>query len=132
MTDKEQARVFGMNLSYYVAKRKRETGMSQKDIAAAIGIAPQTFNNWCNGKVFPPLSRVQIVADYFGIGKTDLIEDRGEPKEYYLDDESREMAEFLKNNRDYRVLFDAMRTVRPTDIQSVIDFIDKANGGGNN
>jgi transcriptional regulator with XRE-family HTH domain len=128
MTDKEQARIFGTNLSYYVAKRKRETGMSQKDMAVAMGISPQTFNSWCLGKVFPPLSRVQIAADYFGIGKTDLIEDHGDLQEFYLDDESREMAEFLKNNKDYRVLFDAMRTVRPTDIQKVKDFIDEQNG----
>jgi transcriptional regulator with XRE-family HTH domain len=128
MTDKEQARIFGTNLSYYVAKRKRETGMSQKDMAVAMGISPQTFNSWCLGKVFPPLSRVQIAADYFGIGKTDLIEDHGDQQELYLDDESREMAEFLKNNKDYRVLFDAMRTVRPTDIQKVKDFIDEQNG----
>jgi transcriptional regulator with XRE-family HTH domain len=128
MTDKEQARIFGTNLSYYVAKRKRETGMSQKDMAVAMGISPQTFNSWCLGKVFPPLSRVQIAADYFGIGKTDLIEGHGDLQEFYLDDESREMAEFLKNNKDYRVLFDAMRTVRPTDIQKVKDFIDEQNG----
>lgn len=128
MTDKEQARVFGRNLSYYVAKRKRETGMSQKDMAVAMGISPQTFNAWCLGKVFPPLSRVQIAADYFGVGKTDLIDDHGDPQEFYLDDESREMAEFLKNNKDYRVLFDAMRTVRPTDIQKVKEFIEQQNG----
>ena len=48
--------------------------------------------------------------------------------EFYLDDESREMAEFLKNNKDYRVLFDAMRNVRPSDIQKVKDFIDEQNG----
>jgi hypothetical protein len=38
------------------------------------------------------------------------------------------MAEFFKNNKDYKVLFDAIRTVRPSDIQKVKDFIDEQNG----
>ena len=132
MTEKEQVEIFARNLTYWVAKRKRETGQSQKEIAVAMGFLPTTFNTWCNGKAMPGMGKVQAISDYFGIKKSDLLDDHGDHQEYYIDDESREMAEFLKNNRDYRVLFDAMRTVRPTDIQSVIDFIDKANGGGNN
>ena len=128
MTDEMQKKIFGNNLSYYVDKRRRTTGQGQKDIAADLGIASSTFNNWCNGKSMAPVSKVQQLADYFGIKKSDLLDEHTESGHYYIDEESRQMAEFLANNKDYRVLFDAMRNVRPSDIQKVIDFIE-TNGG---
>ena len=128
MTDQEQKNIFGRNLTYFVSRRRRETGQTQKDIAIAMGFSPTTFNTWCTGGAMPSVGKIQKIADFFGVGKSDLVDDKGDPNEFYLDDESREMAEFLKNNKDYRVLFDAMRNVRPSDIQKVKDFIDEQNG----
>lgn len=72
MTDSEQRRIFSKNINRYIA----ESGRMQKDIAKDLGYAPTTFNNWCVGKVLPSLGKVQRIADYFGIGKTDLLDDK--------------------------------------------------------
>ena len=47
---------------------------------------------------------------------------------YYDNDETRELADFLKNNPEYRVLFDAARKVKPEDIGFVKDLIDRMKG----
>ena len=44
---------------------------------------------------------------------------------YYYNDEAREMAEFLDNNSEYRVLFDAVRKVKKEDIQLVQQLIER-------
>ena len=44
---------------------------------------------------------------------------------YYLDDDARDMAQFLYENPDYKVLFDASRKVKKEDIEFVKEMIDR-------
>lgn len=50
--------------------------MQQKDVAKALGFNPTTFNTWCVGKIIPSASKIQKIADYFKIGKSDLLDDK--------------------------------------------------------
>ena len=54
---------------------------------------------------------------------------RGEDKEneevYYINDDAREMAQFMFENPEYKILFDASRKVKKEDIQFVKDMIDR-------
>ena len=63
---------FARNLSYYVDKHGRE----QKEIAEIVGVAPSTFNAWIKGKKYPRMDKIELLANYFGILKSDLIEER--------------------------------------------------------
>lgn len=70
MNDEIQKKIFSQNLNYYIL----ESGKTQKEIAAQIGVSPQTFNTWCQGIAIPRMGKVQMLADYFHINKSDLIE----------------------------------------------------------
>lgn len=72
MTEEEQRRIFSKNLNYYISN----SGKQQKEIAVDLGISPTTFNTWCVGKIMPRMGKVQAIADYFNIGKSDLIDDK--------------------------------------------------------
>lgn len=72
MTDDTQKKIFSANLNRYIKK----SGKTQKQISKDLGINPQTVNSWCRGIALPRMGKVQMLADYFGISKTDLIEDR--------------------------------------------------------
>lgn len=72
MTDDEQKRIFSQNLNRYINASQK----TQREIAQAIGISPQTFNTWCQGIAIPRMGKVQKLADYFHIGKSDLIDDK--------------------------------------------------------
>lgn len=74
-----------------------------------------------------PEDRLRKVADYLGV-TAEFLATGEETERYYTDDEAREMIEFLKNNKDYKVLFDSLRTIRPSDIDSVKEFIEQQNG----
>ena len=65
-------KTFADNLSYYVDKHHRE----QKEIAEIVGVAPSTFNAWIKGKKYPRMDKIELLANYFGILKSDLIEER--------------------------------------------------------
>lgn len=73
MTDERQRQIFANNLKRHIAN----SGKQQKEIADALGFNQKTLNGWCMAVSIPTMGKVQALADYFGIGKTDLLD---EPK----------------------------------------------------
>ena len=49
-------------------------------------------------------------------------------RQYYLNDDARDMAQFLFENPEYKVLFDASRKVKKEDIDFVKQMIDRVRG----
>lgn len=68
----EQKKVFAKNLNRYISLNQK----TQKEVAEAIGENPPTLNMWCSGKSFPSLGKIQKLADYFRIGKSDLTDEK--------------------------------------------------------
>lgn len=124
MSEDAQKKIFAKNLNSYI----EASGKTQLEIAKSIGVSPQTFNTWCKGIAIPRMGKVQALADYFHINKSDLIEDKSKSsreESYYLNDDARDMAQFLYENPDYKVLFDASRKVKKEDIEFVKEMIDR-------
>lgn len=121
MTEVDQRKIFARNLNKYLEQYDK----TQKEVADAIGVIPSTFNTWCLGIALPRMGKVQALADYFHINKSDLIEDKNDNNSYYLDNDAAAVAQFLYENPDYKVLFDATRKVKPEDIQLVKELLDR-------
>lgn len=68
--------VLSRNLTYYVER----SGRTQKELSEIVGVATSTFNDWMKGKKYPRIDKIELLANYFGILKSDLIEDKGEKK----------------------------------------------------
>lgn len=66
--------VFAKNLSYYMEKSNK----NQKEMAAIVGVSAPTFNEWLKAKKFPRIDKIEKLAQYFGILKSDLIEEKTE------------------------------------------------------
>ena len=71
MTDSVK-KIFARNLTRYIA----QSGKTQKELADMLGVAQSTFNNWCTGVRYPRMDKVDQLAHYFGIKKSDLIEEK--------------------------------------------------------
>ena len=66
--------VFAKNLTYYMEKANK----NQKEMAAIVGVSAPTFNEWLKAKKFPRIDKIEKLAQYFGILKSDLIEEKTE------------------------------------------------------
>lgn len=66
--------VFASNLKRYMEVK----GRSRNDISEALGISYFTVSDWVNGKKYPRMDKVEMLANYFGIQKSDLIEKKEE------------------------------------------------------
>ena len=75
------------------------------------------------GQSTPSGTKLQQLADYFGVSVEYLL--TGETSTpYYLSDDARELVDFLYVNPEYKVLFDASRKVKREDIKKVAQIID--------
>ena len=63
---------FAKNLIYYLSI----CGKEQKEVAEDIGVPTSTFNEWVKGKKYPRIDKIELLANYFKIKKSDLIEDK--------------------------------------------------------
>ena len=52
-----------------------EKGKSQKEIAEIVGVSAPTVSEWLSCKKYPRIDKIEILANYFGILKSDLIEE---------------------------------------------------------
>ena len=107
--------IFAKNLSYYVTR----SGKDQRVIAEDIGVAPSTFNEWIKGKKYPRIDKIEILANYFGILKSSLIEETGEEKESPTE---------LQLSEGEKVLLDLFNRVPKDQQQLVLQMIRAALG----
>ena len=71
-TDLGNQEIFSRNLKRYL----EISGKTQKEVATAIYVSAGTFCDWMNNRTYPRMDKIQALADYFGIKKSDLVEDK--------------------------------------------------------
>lgn len=64
--------IFAKNLQYYMSLHSK----TRRDLCDALGFSYYTLSDWVNGKKYPRMDKVELLANYFGIQKSDLIEER--------------------------------------------------------
>ena len=71
MTNLGNKDVFAKNLKKYM----QLNGKTRNEVCQALGLKYTTFTDWVNGKKYPRMDKIEMLANYFGIKKSDLIED---------------------------------------------------------
>jgi len=68
--------VFARNLRKYMER----SGKTQRDLAEIVGVSSATVSDWLNEKKYPRIDKIEILANYFQILKSDLIEEKLTPE----------------------------------------------------
>ena len=79
------------NLKYYIER----SGKDRKTLAEIWGFPYSTVTDWINGNKYPRIDRIEVMAEYFGIQKSDLIEEKNEKPTAQDDGLSQEMLELI-------------------------------------
>ncbi|MER0123212.1 XRE family transcriptional regulator [Streptococcus sp. ZJ100] len=65
------------NIRYYMDKK----GIDRNTLVADLGLKYMTVSDWVNAKTYPRIDKIELMANYFGIEKSDLVEEyRPSPK----------------------------------------------------
>lgn len=72
MSEEDYKQIFSKNLRHYLTINNK----TQSDLISDLALSSSTVSNWCTGQKMPRMNKVQMLADYFGIEKSDLIEDK--------------------------------------------------------
>lgn len=111
----QQKDVFSENLQYWCQKK----GITQANIVEKFNLPASTVSDWFKGKKFPRIDKIQMLADYLGILKSDLVEE----KEHL--DEDEEIREALKEP-EIRQIARASKRMTPKDKEKMVNMIKAA------
>lgn len=123
-----------MHLGENIRYLRTKNGFSQEDIANKLGYKSfTTIQKWESGTSEPPIKKLKELSELFNVDMDDMnnkdlqyLEDNKQD-DYYLNEDARDMAQFLFDNPDYKVLFDASRKVKKEDIDFVKQMLDRFN-----
>ncbi len=60
--------VFAQNLKRYLEMK----GLTQLELAEHMGCSSSTVSDWCNGKKYPRVDKMQRIADFLGVRMSEL------------------------------------------------------------
>ena len=72
MSDLGNKEIFSRNLKYYMEINKKD----RNDICKDLNFTYTTFAEWYNGNIYPRIDKIELIANYFNIKKSDLIENK--------------------------------------------------------
>lgn len=72
MSEEKNKSILANNLTYYMNLNK----IDRNTLCDALKLKYSTVSEWLSGKKYPRIDKIELLAEYFGIQKSDLIEDK--------------------------------------------------------
>ncbi len=115
MSEESYQKIFSKNLNYYMAQNNK----SQTDLVNDLGFNKSAVSTWCNGTRLPRMDKVEALARYFNINRSDLIEEKNLEAGYYFDEETAKAAQEIFENKELHMLFDVARNADAEDLRAL-------------
>ena len=108
--------IFVKNLRYFMEAK----GISQTDICRALNVSSATVSDWCSGKKYPRIDKMQRLADLLGVNYSTLTTETG-----LQDYEDQQRLEALHQDPRLGMLFDHSRKMKPEDVEFMIQMAQR-------
>lgn len=112
-----------MEFNEIMKKLRTSRGLSQAALADKLNMSQSIIGAYETGDRKPSYEAMEQIADFFNVS-LDYLRGKDEGSVYYMDPEAMAYAQYLKDNPDYKVLFDAVRNISPEDIDTVRRLLD--------
>lgn len=76
MGDLGNKEIMAKNIKYYMSRNN----IRPTDICGTLKFPMATFSDWINAKTYPRIDKIELIANYFGIEKSDLVEEKKRAK----------------------------------------------------
>ena len=97
-------------------------GIDRNKLCADLGLKYTTFTDWVKGNTYPRIDKIELLANYFGVPKSELVEKYTDG--YYTDREAAEFAEYLRTRPGARMLFSAAKDITKEEMEETVKYIE--------
>ncbi len=108
--------IFARNLNYYIDR----SGKNQKEVAEELGFSTSTFNNWAMGNTYPRIDKIEMMANYFGIQKSDLIEEKLTEEKEKDNDILTDIIVRARMDEDFREALESLYSFDSNEIKGIM------------
>ena len=113
-------------------KITRLRNIADQELHEKTGIPYSSLSQYHSGHTAPKSDRIYKLAQAIGISPAwlsgfdvPMTEEEEKDEKYYIDNEARQLAEFLYKNEGHRALFQAVQNVKAKDLAFVQELIEK-------
>lgn len=107
---------------------RTQAGLTLDEAGKRIGASKQTLYKYETGIITNiPLDKIEELAKLYRVSPAEIMgwDEADDGENYYHDPEAAALADMIKDNPRYRVLFEASRNLSADDVNFVIDMIKK-------
>lgn len=119
MDNQSPTAVFSKALKYYLYLNEK----TQQDLIKDLNISSSTLSQWVNGKMFPRMDKVEMLASYFNITTADLMTDPTSKNNSSSDPAV--IAKLLESNPSLYELLRLSIQLQDQDIALIKEFIQR-------
>ena len=121
MSGRSKKEIMARNIKRYIKKN----GISRKDFCERLGFAYSTVTDWLNAEKYPRIDKIEMMANFFGISKADLVEPPASstPPAQKEDREHKHLQNLLSDPHLRRIL-ESSGQLSESSLQEVQNFID--------
>ena len=102
--------IFAKNLKHYMEIKE----ISQKELAVIVGVSAPTINEWIKSKKYPRIDKIEILSNYFGCLKSDLIEEKTE-EQLKMEKTNDTLSDIILTLREDNELLDIVENITKLD-----------------
>lgn len=108
----DNKQIFARNLKRYMERK----GVTIQQVCDALGFKYTTVMDWTKAVTYPRMPKVELLAEYFGCLKSDLIEDK--PMEHLeMKEKNDTLTDVVKRMRNDKVFSEAVLSLYPLDTE---------------
>ena len=96
VSDLGNKEVMAKNIKYYL----KENDITQTEMCNTLGFKMSTVADWMHARTYPRIDKIEMMANYFGIEKSDLVEQKSSKTIELNKKDERDIAKRLEQTLD--------------------------------
>lgn len=97
--------IMSMNIKHYMELK----GVDRMQLSEDLNVSYTTISDWINAKTYPRIDKIELMANYFGVDKSSLVEKRTE--ERIANDNALRIAAHIDDNVTEEQMNDIIRYI---------------------
>lgn len=120
MSSDASKQIMARNIKRYMDSK----GISNQKLCDDLGFKYTTFMDWIKGVTYPRIGKIEAMADYFGIQKSDLIEEKLTEEQKAGNEALAGIIVRLRMDAGFRQIVETLNTLDADKLKGVQQMLD--------